>query len=64
MKFSEYILVQEAVYAGNVGMMEMFKFYQVANEGEKTLMKKFIESKAFEKAWDLLEKVTGVKLQR
>lgn len=35
MRFSEYIIVQEAVYAGNVGMMEMFKFYQVADEKVK-----------------------------
>ena len=62
MKFREYLIIQEAVYSGNIGMMEMFKFYQVANGAQKNEMKIYIEKKLFKKAWELIEKVTGVKL--
>jgi hypothetical protein len=62
MKFSEFLLVQEASYSGNIGMMEMFKFYQVATMFQKNEMKEYIEKKLFDKAWSLLQRVTGVKL--
>lgn len=62
MKFSEFLLIQEAAYSGNIGMMEMFKFYQVATMFQKNEMKEYIEKKLFDKAWALLQHVTGVKL--
>lgn len=62
MKFSEYLIVCEASYKGNIGMIEMFKFYQVATAVQKAEMKEFIETKVFDKAWELLQTVTGVKL--
>jgi hypothetical protein len=54
--------LSEAAYAGNIGMMEMFKFYQTASAAQKELMAKYIQEKLFDKAWDLLKQVTGVKL--
>jgi hypothetical protein len=54
--------LSEAAYEGNIGMMEMFKFYQVATDEEKVEMKALIGSKNFKKAWEFLQKVTGVKL--
>lgn len=53
----------EAVYDGNLGMIEMFKFYQMASPEIKDLMKKLIASGKKREAWELLKKVTGVKLK-
>lgn len=57
------IIVTEAAYKGNIGMMEMFKFYQVATEQQKILMKKLIAQGNQEQAWKLLQQVTGVNLK-
>lgn len=62
MTFSEYLIIQEAAYAGNVGIIEMVKFYQVATAAQKKQMKEYIDTKMFELAWKLLSKVTGTKL--
>ena len=42
MKLSEFVNIDEASYEGNIGMMEMFKFYQLADQNTKYLMKKLI----------------------
>jgi hypothetical protein len=55
--------VNEVAYTGNLGMMEMFKFYQVATEDQKRQMKELIEKHLNEKAWEFLQFVTGVKLK-
>lgn len=54
--------VNEAAYTGNIGMMEMYKFYQMASPELKALMKKLIANGKQEEAWKLLQKVTGAKL--
>ena len=59
--FKDY-LAFEAAYPGNVGAMEMFKFYQVATAQQKQLMAKLIQDKLFDKAWELLKQVTNVAL--
>lgn len=53
----------ELRYPGNLGMMEMFKFYQVASDEQKTEMKALLAQKDMRGAWELLQKVTGVKLE-
>jgi hypothetical protein len=55
--------LSESAYSGNIGIMEMMKFYRVATEQEKDLMKSYLDKDEYDKAWDLLKKVTGVKLQ-
>lgn len=55
-------LQTEASYPGNLGMMEMFKFKQVATPEQWKLMKSLIALKEFQKAWELLQKVTNTKL--
>lgn len=62
MKLLEIKPLDEAKYPGNLGMIEMFKFYQVATDEQKSLMKKYISQKLFDKCWELLEKVTGTRL--
>lgn len=49
-------------YEGNIGMMEMVKFYKVATPEQKRLMQSFIDKREFAKGWELLQQTTGVKL--
>lgn len=62
MKISEVAKIDEIRYPGNVGVMEMVKFYQVATEEQKILMKKLIAENRTEEAWQLLQQVSGTKL--
>jgi len=52
-----------AVYDGNLGMAEMFKFYSVATPSQERLMDKLLDSDREKDAWELLKKVTGVNLR-
>lgn len=63
MKFKEYLIIQEAVYDGNIGIMEMVKFYQTASNEQKNKMKEYVEKKMFDMAWKLLSAVTGINLK-
>jgi hypothetical protein len=49
-------------YPGNLGMMEMVKFYKVATPEQKQVMKSHLDRKEITQAWELLQNVTGVKL--
>src|SRR3989344_2835526 len=53
---------QGAVYPGNLGAMEMFKFYRVATPAEKALMERLTKTDP-PAAWELLKEVTGVPLK-
>jgi len=64
MRLQDLIQLDEAAYPGNLGMMEMFKFYQLATDEQKAEMKKLILDKNTDAAWELLQKVTGVKLHK
>jgi Spy/CpxP family protein refolding chaperone len=55
--------LREASYTGNIGMMEMFKFHQIATPEQKAQMKKLLADRQTERAWSLLQSVTGVKLK-
>lgn len=61
MKLEEISLV-EASYKGNIGMLEMFKFYQMATAAQKTEMKILINAQKYDEAWKLLQTVTKVRL--
>lgn len=61
MTFREY-LVLEAKYKGNIGMMEMARFFQVATAEEKMKLKKLIADGKQEEAWKLLQQVTKMEL--
>ena len=56
--------VDEAAYFGNIGAMEMFKFYQKATEEQKRKLKTLIGDKKNKDAWKLVQDVTGVKLHK
>jgi hypothetical protein len=55
--------VQEAAYDGNIGMMELAKFYMKASAADKQKLQDAIKNKRFKDAWKMVEKVTGVKLK-
>lgn len=63
MNFKAYLSLDEASYEGNIGMMEMFKFYQVATSEQKSKMKSLLAGGKHAEAWEFLQQVTGVKLQ-
>jgi hypothetical protein len=56
-------LYTEASYPGNLGAMEMAKFFMTASPEQKAMMKKLIELGEVKRALSLLQRVTGVKLQ-
>lgn len=60
--FREFLL-REAAYAGNLGIMELIKFQKVATPKEKAVMKKLVARNKENVAWELLKKVTQVKLK-
>jgi hypothetical protein len=55
--------VGEASYPDNIGMMEISKFFKIASKEEKKTLKDLIGKKKFKVAWNLIQRVTGVKLQ-
>lgn len=56
----EFVL--EACYDGNMGAMEMFKFYQIATESEIKKLESLMENDKIKEAWSFVQKVTGMKL--
>ena len=56
------LYVQEAAYEGNIGMMELAKFYMKANDSEKKKLQDLIKKQMFKDAWKLVQTKTGVKL--
>lgn len=53
---------QEAYYPGNLGAMELVKFHQKASAEEKARLKQHLASKEKDKALNLIQKVSGMKL--
>ena len=54
---------REASYPGNIGMMELAKFFQMAKPDEKDQFKKLLELGKKGLAWKLVQDIVGVKLQ-
>ena len=55
--------MKEAVYANNAGIMEMFKFFNVATDAEKKQFDDPVSSGNQNAALKLVEKVLGIKFQ-
>lgn len=60
--FSEELV--EAAYEGNIGMMELVKFHKTANDEQKKMLKKHIDTKNKKAAWELVQSVSKVKLHK
>ena len=54
--------LDEASYEGNMGAVEVMKFYQSATDPEIDKLERFIARQDWSKAWKLVQKVTGVNL--
>lgn len=52
-----------AVYAGNLGFVELIKFYEVASERDTKRMQFLLETDKLKQAWELLKRVTGMRLK-
>lgn len=62
--FKEYVDLNEASYAGNIGIMELIKFKQKASAEQKKQFDKHVADKKHKEAWQLVQDVTGVKLHK
>ena len=56
--------IREASYAGNIGIMELIKFYTNATPEVAAKVKALIALKKDKEAWDIVQKVTGTKLHK
>lgn len=54
------VVTRESVYPGMIGIMEIAKFMQLANERQKQQFRKYVDSQMKEDAWKLVQKVIGV----
>jgi pyrimidine deaminase RibD-like protein len=63
-KFAETFLddLDEAVYPGNIGIMELTKFYKEATPEQKAMFKKLLSQDDKKSAWEMVQKVLGVRL--
>ncbi len=56
------VFIIEAAYPGNIGAMEMFRFYQIASDAEKEQLQQLLDAELYDEVWELLKKVTKVNL--
>jgi len=61
LSFAEF---NEAVYNGNVGIMELIQFHKKASQKQKSMLQSHIKSGNDKKVRDLIADVTGVKLKK
>ena len=54
--------LDEAAYPGNIGMMELAKFFQKATPEQIGMFKELLAKKDVKRAWALVSGVTGIKL--
>jgi hypothetical protein len=54
--------LDEAAYSGNVGAMEMVKFFKKATPDQKAKLKDLIQKKDKNSAWQMVQQVSGTKL--
>ena len=52
-------ILNEASYPGNIGMMEVAKFYNIATEKQKKQFKELLFQKLTRAAWELIYSVIG-----
>lgn len=55
-------MMKELAYKGNLGAMEIFKFYDVASPKEIKTLDKLMKQKNWKAAWALIQKTTKVNL--
>lgn len=63
-KFGQYCVICEAAYNGNIGIMELIKFYEKASPDVVKKVKALIAKRDSAAAWDIIQKTLGVKLHK
>lgn len=61
-EYIEHAELCELAYKGNIGIMELIKFNQIATSDQKAELKRLINAKMTSDAWKLIQTVTGVQL--
>ena len=56
-------ILSETSYKGNIGIMELVKFYKIAPKDMTDKLLDLIKADKNREAWLLVQKVTGVKLK-
>jgi hypothetical protein len=56
-------LLIEASYAGNLGLMELLKFHQLATKEQSDKVKELIAKNRHIDAWAIVQNVSGTRLQ-
>jgi hypothetical protein len=56
--------IEEAAYAGNIGVMELVKFHNIATSDQKKQLRSHLDNKKKHDAWKLIQHVTGTKLHK
>ena len=64
MDFRDFKELQEAAYAGNIGIMELIKFKSKATPEQKKKFDDLLKNKKGKEVWDLVQDVTGIKLHK
>lgn len=54
--------INEIAYPGNIGVMEVAQFMQLASNAQQQEFQDLIASKQYKQAWQLVQDVTGVRL--
>ena len=62
--FKTYSELLEAAYSGNIGIMELIKFHSKASPDQVKQLKDHIANKHNDKAWELVQHVTGTQLNK
>jgi hypothetical protein len=56
--------LNEASYAGNIGIMELIQFYNKASPELIKKVKALIAKKKNKEAWEVIQQTTGIKLHK
>ncbi len=59
---SQELSIEEAAYAGNIGIMELNEFYRKATPEQKKLLGQLIKQGQQREIWDLVKRVTGMEI--
>jgi hypothetical protein len=55
-------ILNELVYPGNIGIMELAKFFRIATDEQKIHFKKLRADGKDDQAWEYMQQIVGVKL--
>ena len=56
--------IDETSYVGNIGIMELIKFHNIATSNQKKELRSHLDQKKKHDAWKLIQHVTGNKLHK